>query len=335
VETVLVVFVVVLALGFDYTNGFHDAANAIATSVSTRALTPRVALLMAATFNLLGALLGTAVAKTIAADIIDISDAPVHKGLVVVLCALVGAIVWNLITWRLGLPSSSTHSIIGGLTGVGVISGIHVYWSKIMEKVVIPMLVSPVVGFVLAFVVMVGVLWLFRNSLPTKTMRRFRIAQTASAAAMALGHGLQDAQKTMGVILLALIAGGMYPAGSDIPLWVKLAAASAISLGTYSGGWRIMRTLGRKIIQLDPARGFVAESVAATVLYVAAFSGLHAPISTTHTITSAIMGVGSTNRLSAVRWGVAKNIAVAWVLTIPAAAAVAALTYLVLNPLLG
>ena len=330
----LVVLVVVIALGFDFTNGFHDAANAIATSVSTRALTPRVALLMAACFNLLGALLGTAVAQTIAQDIVDITDASAHLGLVLVLCALVGAIVWNLITWRLGLPSSSTHALIGGLTGVGIASGIHVYWQKILDKVVLPMVVSPIVGFGLAFVVMVGVLWLFRRSSPSKTTRRFRIAQTASAAAMSLGHGLQDAQKTMGVIVLALVAGGHY-SGTVIPLWVKLAAASAISLGTYSGGWRIMRTLGRRIIGLDPARGFVAEAVSAVVLYTAAFSPVHAPISTTHTITSAIMGVGATKRLSAVRWGVAKNIALAWVLTIPAAALVAAVLYVVLRPLLA
>jgi len=333
VEIALVVVVVVVALGFDYTNGFHDAANAIATSVSTRALTPRVALVMAAVFNLLGALLGTHVATTIAEDIISIGDVSSHEGLVVVLSGLVGAIVWNLITWRLGLPSSSTHALIGGLTGVGLASGVTVHWREIVDKVVLPMVLSPLVGFVLAFLVMVGVLWLVRERPPARTMRRFRLAQTASAAAMALGHGLQDAQKTMGVIVLALVAGGFH-SGSSIPLWVKLAAATAISLGTYSGGWRIMRTLGRKIIELDPARGFVAESVSAVVLYLNAY-WLHAPVSTTHTITSAIMGVGATKRLSAVRWGVAGNIAVAWVLTIPAAALVAAGVYLALRPILG
>jgi PiT family inorganic phosphate transporter len=334
VEVALVVIVVVVALGFDYTNGFHDAANAIATSVSTRALTPRAALIMAAVFNLIGALLGTAVATTIAADIVSIGEVSPHRGLVIVLCALIGAITWNLITWWLGLPSSSTHAIIGGLTGVGVASGITVNWSAIVDKVVLPMVFSPIVGFGLAFALMIGVLWIFRNAAPARTFRRFRIAQTASAAAMALGHGLQDAQKTMGVIVLALVAGGFHDQDNlTIPLWVKLAAATAISLGTYSGGWRIMRTLGRRIIELDPARGFVAESVSALVLYVNAFI-FQAPVSTTHTITSAIMGVGATKRASAVRWGVAKNIAVAWVLTIPAAAAVAALIYLVLAPIL-
>ncbi|ROS76566.1 inorganic phosphate transporter [Cellulomonas sp. PhB143] len=333
-EVALVVVVVAVALSFDYTNGFHDAANAIATSVSTRALTPRAALGMAAFFNLVGALLGTEVATTIADEIIDIKDAPAHQGLVIVLAALIGAISWNLITWRLGLPSSSTHAIIGGLTGVGLASGVTVYWGAIVDKVVLPMIFSPLIGFLGAFLVMVAVLWLFRRASPGKTFRRFRLAQTASAAAMALGHGLQDAQKTMGVILLALVAGGYRDEAQGIPLWVKISAATAISLGTYSGGWRIMRTLGRKIIELDPARGFVAESVSALVLYVNAFI-LHAPVSTTHTITSAIMGVGATKRLSAVRWGVAKNIGGAWLLTIPAAALVGAVMYWLLWALLG
>jgi len=333
VEIALVVVVVAVALGFDYTNGFHDAANAIATSVSTRALTPRVALVMAAVFNLIGALLGTEVATTIGSGIIELGgDAGTH-GLAIVLSGLIGAIVWNLITWWRGLPSSSTHALIGGLTGAGLASATTVHWDVILDKVVLPMILSPLIGFGLAYLLMVGVLWLVRSAAPARTQRRFRLAQTASAAAMSLGHGLQDAQKTMGVIVLALVAGGLHE-GDDIPLWVKLSAATAISLGTYSGGWRIMRTLGRKIIELDPARGFVAETVAASVLYTTAFV-FAAPVSTTHTITSAIMGVGATKRLSAVRWGVAKNIGLAWVLTIPMAAGVAAVMYLVLGPLLG
>lgn len=333
-ETALVVFVVALALGFDYTNGFHDAANAIATSVSTRALTPRAALVMAAVMNFAGALLGTEVAETIATQIVDLQGENPHSQLVVVVAALVGAITWNMITWWFGLPSSSTHALIGGLVGAGLAGGFGVYGSKIVDKVVLPMIVSPLVGFTLAFAVMVGLLWLIRNRPPTRTNRRFRFAQTVSAAAMALGHGLQDAQKTMGVIYLALLTAGWASPDDGIPVWVKIAAAAAISLGTYAGGWRIMRTLGRKIIELDPARGFVAESVSATVLYVNAFY-LHAPVSTTHTITSAIMGVGATKRLSAVRWGVAKNIAGAWILTIPAAATVAAVVFWVVHPLLG
>ena len=332
-EIALVVVVVAFALGFDYTNGFHDAANAIATSVSTRALTPRAALIMAAVFNMVGALLGEGVAKTIGSGIIDVGEEVGHIGLIMVLSAVIGAIVWNLITWWFGMPSSSSHALIGALTGVGLASGVTVHWPVILEKVVIPMLVSPIVGFLLAYVLMVVLLWVFKNANPHKVTRRFRIAQTASAAAMALGHGLQDAQKTMGVIVLALVAGGMHE-GDSIPLWVKISAAAAISLGTYAGGWRIMRTLGRKVIELDPARGFVAETVAATVLYVTAFV-FKAPISTTQTITSAIMGVGATKRLSAVRWGVAGNIALAWVLTIPAAASVAAVMFYVLRFILG
>jgi len=333
VEFALVVLVVALALSFDYTNGFHDAANAIATSVSTRALTPRAALIMAAVMNFAGALLGTEVAETIATSIVDLNGVDSHTALIVVLCALVGAIVWNLITWWFGLPSSSTHALIGGLVGAGLAGGLAIYGSAIVDKVVLPMIFSPLVGFGLAFVAMVGLLWAFRRAAPSKTTRRFRLAQTVSAAAMALGHGLQDAQKTMGVIFMALLTVGWANPDDGIPLWVKLAAAAAISAGTYSGGWRIMRTLGRKIIELDPARGFVAESVSAIVLYVNAFA-LHAPVSTTHTITSAIMGVGATKRLSAVRWGVAKNIGIAWVLTIPAAALVAAVMYWILSPIL-
>jgi PiT family inorganic phosphate transporter len=323
VTLALVVLVVAVALAFDYTNGFHDAANAIATSVSTGALTPRVALAMAAVFNLLGAFLGEGVAKTIGSGIISIPEG--QHGLVVVLAGLLGAITWNLVTWWLGLPSSSSHALIGGLTGAGVASATTVHWSVIWDKVVIPMITSPLVGFLLAYLLMLAILWAFRHGQPGRINRRFRHAQTFSAAAMALGHGLQDAQKTMGVIVLALVAGG-YHEGTDIPLWVKVSAAGAISAGTYSGGWRIMRTLGRRVIELDPPRGFAAETAAASVLYTTAFV-FEAPVSTTHTITSAIMGVGATKRLSAVRWGVAQRIAVAWVLTIPMAAAVAALCY--------
>ncbi|MEI8411854.1 MULTISPECIES: inorganic phosphate transporter [unclassified Kribbella] len=323
-EFTLVVAVIVIALTFDYTNGFHDAANAIATSVSTRALTPRVALVMAAVMNFLGAFLGTEVAETVGKGIISAPSG--QHGLVIVLAALIGAITWNLITWYFGLPSSSSHALIGGLVGAGLASSSVVLWSGIVDKVVIPMVLSPAVGFAGAFLVMTAILWLFRRSNPGKVTRGFRLAQVVSAAAMALGHGLQDAQKTMGVIFLALLTTGHVQAGDGIPTWVKISAATAISLGTYSGGWRIMRTLGRRIIHLDPARGFASEAVAATVLYVMAI-GLHAPVSTTHTITSAVMGAGATKRLSAVRWGVARGIITAWILTIPAAGLVAALCY--------
>ncbi len=321
----MVIAVVVVALIFDYTNGFHDAANAIATSVSTRALTPRVALGMAAIMNFVGAFLGQKVAQTVS-DTISPPSGP--HGLTIVMCGLLGAIAWNMITWYFGLPSSSSHALIGGLVGSALAAGVGVNWTTVVDKVVIPMVVSPIVAFGLGFLVMLAIMWIFRRVAPAKTYRGFKLAQTASAAAMALGHGLQDAQKTMGVIFLALLTGGYVSASSDLPLWVIFSAATAISLGTWSGGWRIMRTLGRRIIHLDPARGFAAEAVSAGVLYSAAYV-FEAPISTTHTITSAVMGVGATKRLSAVRWGVAKSILTAWVLTFPAAGSMAALCYFV------
>jgi inorganic phosphate transporter, PiT family len=322
-ELAIIIAVVVVALVFDYTNGFHDAANAIATSVSTRALTPRVALAMAAVMNFVGAFLGQKVAQTVS-DVIDPGTG--SHALTIVMAGLLGAIAWNLITWYFGLPSSSSHALIGGLVGAALAAGAFVRWSTVVEKVVIPMILSPLVAFTLGFIVMLGIMWAARKANPSKANRGFKLAQTVSAAAMALGHGLQDAQKTMGVIFLALLAGGYVSEGDPLPLWVIVAAAGAISLGTWSGGWRIMRTLGRRIIHLDPPRGFAAESVAATVLYTTAYVW-QAPISTTHTITSAVMGVGATKRLSAVRWGVAKSILAAWVLTFPAAGLVAALCY--------
>jgi PiT family inorganic phosphate transporter len=330
VELAIIIAVVVVALVFDYTNGFHDAANAIATSVSTRALTPRIALAMAAVMNFIGAFLGQKVAHTVA-DVIQFSeetlagaastDATVHA-LVIVMAGLLGAITWNLITWYFGMPSSSSHALIGGLGGSAIAGGVSVNWDTILNKVAIPMVLSPLFAFGAGFLVMLAIMWGFRRIHPAKANRNFRIMQTVSAAAMALGHGLQDAQKTMGVIFLALLAGNYVSEGDPLPLWVIVAAAAAISLGTYAGGWRIMRTLGRRIIALDPPRGFAAESVAAGVLYTTAFV-YSAPISTTHTITSAVMGVGATKRLSAVRWGVAKSIVMAWILTFPMAALVA------------
>ncbi|WP_242891190.1 inorganic phosphate transporter [Actinomadura litoris] len=321
-QAAVLVLVVVVSLVFDYTNGFHDAANAIATAVSTRALTPRVALLMAAVMNMLGALLGVEVAKTISEVITPPDD--LH-GLTVIAAGVLGAITWNLITWYFGLPSSSSHALIGGVVGAGIASASTVNWSSVIDKVAIPMVVSPVVGFLLAYLVMIAILWIFRHAHPGRVGRRFRIAQTLSAASLALGHGLQDAQKTMGIIVLALVVTD-HSDGNSVPTWVIVSCAGALSLGTYAGGWRIMRTLGRKVIEVDPPKGFAAEATASIVLYVTAYFW-HAPISTTHTITSAIMGAGATKRLSAVRWGMAGNIVLAWVLTMPAAAAVAALVY--------
>ena len=324
-DLAIVIAVVAVALIFDYTNGFHDAANAIATSVSTQALTPRVALVLAAVMNFVGALLGQEVAHTVS-EVINVSDLDATQGLVIVLSGLLGAIVWNLITWYFGLPSSSSHALIGGLVGAALAASAIVHWMTILDKVVIPMVASPLVGFVAAFLVMLSIMWIFRRRNPHRVYRGFRLMQTLSAAGLALGHGLQDAQKTMGVIFLALVTTGYAEAGDELPVWVILSAAGAISLGTYSGGWRIMRTLGRRIIHLDPARGFAAEAVGAAVLYTTAFV-YHAPISTTHTITSAIMGAGATKRFSAVRWGVARSIVAAWVLTFPAAGLAAAVVY--------
>jgi inorganic phosphate transporter, PiT family len=329
-ELAIVVTVVVVALAFDYTNGFHDAANAIATSVSTRALTPRIALILAAVMNFVGALLGQEVAKTVQ-SVLDTSEVGDTQGLVIVLAGLCGAIIWNLITWRLGLPSSSTQALIGGLVGAGLVGGVTIEWQTIIDKVVIPMVTSPVVGFVLAFIFMLSIMWIFRRRNPHRVYRNFRMLQTLSAAGLALGHGLQDAQKTMGVIFLAVTTAGYYSASDEsLPLWIVVASASAISFGTYSGGWRIMRTLGRRIIHLDPARGFAAETAGTAVLYTTAFV-FAAPVSTTHIITSAIMGAGATKRFSAVRWGVARSIVTAWVLTFPAAGAAAVLVYVVLR----
>jgi PiT family inorganic phosphate transporter len=329
-ELFATVVVIIFAMGFNYTNGFHDAANAIATSVSTRALTPRVALVMAAVGNLGGSFLGGKVAATVGKGVVTLPSGP--PGLSVVLAGLIGAIVWNLATWRFGIPSSSSHALIGGLVGATLLaSGGHVLWGGILAKVIIPMVVSPVVGLVLGYLVMLAVLWIFQRGHPGTLNRGFRVAQSVSAFAMSIGHGMQDAAKTIGVVGLALFASGHLGARQPTPIWVYVMTAAVLALGTYSGGWRIIGTLGRRIIHLDPPHGFAAEATASTVLFVASRLGL--PISTTHTITSAIMGVGATKRLSAVRWGVAGNIVMAWVLTFPAAAGVAALLYLLLRPL--
>ncbi len=329
--TVGLVLIIVVALGFDYTNGFHDAANAIATSVSTKALTPRAALVLAAIMNVVGALVSTKVAATVGAGIIA---PPVGAdGLVVVFSAVVGAIVWNLLTWYYGLPSSSSHALIGGLVGAALAASHQVKWDGVLDKVVIPMVLSPLVGFGLAYLAMVALLWAFRAAQPGRANRGFRVAQIGSAALMAFGHGTQDAQKTMGVITLALVTSGHLDS-FQVPLWVVLAAAAAIALGTYAGGWRIMRTLGRRIIQLTPANGFTAQTIASSVMLTTAYA-YAVPVSTTHVITSSVMGVGATRRLSAVRWGVARSIGVAWVLTIPAAALVAAAVYLVSSLVVG
>jgi phosphate/sulfate permease len=326
VETLGLVILIIVALGFDYTNGFHDAANAIATSVSTRALTPRTALMLAAVFNLFGSLVSTKIANTVG----GIITAPTTvEGLTVIFAAVVGAIIWNLVTWYFGLPSSSSHALIGGLCGAALASSGHVNWHAVVEKVIIPMVLSPLVGFSLAFVVMIALLWAFRGANPRNANVGFRMGQWLSSAAMAFGHGLQDAQKTMGVITLALVVTHHLDT-FVVPLWVKLSCALAISAGTASGGARIMRTLGRRVFKLDNASGFAAQSVASAVLLTTAYA-YAAPISTTHVITSSVMGVGATRKLSAVRWGVAGNILLAWVFTLPAAGLMAAATFRIVH----
>jgi inorganic phosphate transporter, PiT family len=321
------VLVIMVAMGFTYTNGFHDAANAVATSIATRALTPRIALLLAAVFNFIGALFGGAVARTIARGIVD---APAgSQGLALVGGALLGAIGWNLLTWWRGLPSSSAYALVGGLVGAAIAASATVNWHGVLDRVLIPMVLVPVVGFGLGFGFMTGIRWLFRRSGPGQASRGFRYAQSFSACALALGHGLQASARSAGVVVLTLDLGGHH-SGNDIPPWVLVLTALVLSAGTYAGGWRIIRTLGRRIVDLDPAQGFAAETTAASILYVAGLA-FEAPISTTQTTTSAVVGVGATQRLRAVRWGVVGNIAGAWILTFPGSAAVAALAYLILH----
>jgi phosphate/sulfate permease len=325
------IVIIVVALAFDYTNGFHDAANAIAVAVSTKALTPRAALALAAVANLAGAFISTKVAATVGKGIISAPTGSV--GLQIVFAALIGAISWNLITWYFGLPSSSSHALIGGLVGAALGASETVQWMGILDKVVVPMVISPLIGFGLSYLFMLGILWTFRRANVSRANRNFRYAQIASSATMALGHGLQDAQKTMGIITLALFTAGEISSFA-VPLWVIFAAALAISLGTYAGGYRIMRTLGRRIIQLTPAGGFSAQTVASGVM-VATATVFAVPVSTTHITTGSVMGVGATRRLSAVRWGVAGNIVAAWVITLPAAGIVAALAFLLTHAIIG
>jgi PiT family inorganic phosphate transporter len=319
-----------LAVAFDYINGFHDTANAIATSVSTRALRPERAILLSATANFLGALTGTAVAKTIGAGIVHQTD----TNMTVIAAALLGGITWNLVTWRVGLPSSSSHSLIGGLLGASITAaGLgSVNADGVLTKVLIPLVTSPLLGLLMGFVLMVILLNVFQRANPRRLNERFRRLQVLSATYMAFSHGSNDAQKTMGVMALALFTAGVIPT-FDIPVPVILVAASAISLGTAAGGWRIMKTMGQKVVKLDPIHGFAAETTAATIILGASHFGI--PVSTTHVISSAILGVGASDRFSAVRWGVAGDIVVAWILTIPAAGLVAALSYVVLHPFIG
>jgi inorganic phosphate transporter, PiT family len=333
-----VILIIVVALIFDYINGFHDAANSIATVVSTRVLSPGIAVIWAAFFNFVAFLVfGTRVAKTIGGDLVNINLITEDLRLYVLLAGLLGAIIWNLITWYLGLPTSSSHALIGGYAGAAIAAYRSVAgllkpegWIKTVSFIV----VSPLLGMLMGFILMVAVYWIFRRWSPHEVDKTFRRGQLVSAAAYSLGHGGNDAQKTMGIITAVLVAGGMLTAGPkgdlpEIPQWVVLTAHAAIGLGTLSGGWRIVHTMGSKITKLKPVGGFCAETAGALTLFGATYAGI--PVSTTHTITGAIVGVGATRRLSAVKWGVAGRIVWAWVLTIPASAIIAALSYFIIE----
>lgn len=325
-DLLLLATVLILAVVFDFINGFHDTANAIATVISTRVLTPVIAILMAAGLNFLGALSGTAVAKTIGSGIVGSSVSQE-----VVIAALIGAIIWNLITWYLGIPSSSSHALIGGLVGAGIAqAGLHqVNWVILLNKVLIPFLGSPIVGFIGGYIIMKTLLRLFANFSPALVGRFFRHGQVFSSAFMAFSHGGNDAQKTMGIITLALISSHQIPAAPfHVPLWVIILSATAMAAGTASGGWRIIHTMGTKLVQLTPIHGFAAETSAATVIEIASRFGL--PLSTTHVISSTILGVGASKRFKSVRWIVARGMVQTWIFTIPATIAISFISYSVL-----
>jgi PiT family inorganic phosphate transporter len=319
----VLVIVVATAVAFDFTNGFHDTANAIATSVSTRAMSPRVAVAMSATLNFVGAFLSLSVAATIAKGIVDAGAVT----LLTVFAGLVGAIAWNLATWAFGLPSSSSHALIGGMVGATIASQgtSGVLWSGLIEKVAVPAVLAPVLAMLAAGAAILVCYRIVGRQSPGVVSRGFRLGQLISGALFSLSHGTNDAQKTMGIIFLALVANGNLPASADVPVWVIICSASAIALGTYVGGWRIIRTMGSRIIKMDPAQGFAAQAVGAAVILASSHVGF--PLSTTHVASGGIMGAGAAKRLSAVRWGVAGNIVIAWVLTLPCSAAVGALTY--------
>ncbi|MEA2283159.1 MAG: inorganic phosphate transporter, PiT family [Solirubrobacteraceae bacterium] len=327
---VILWIVVATALAFDFTNGFHDTANAIATMISTRALAPRVAVAMAATLNFVGAFLSLAVAATIASGIVD----PGVITLPIVFSGLIGAIAWNLLTWYFGLPSSSSHALIGGMVGstFAAVGPKGVMGDGLIEKVIVPALIAPVLAFVAAGLAILICYRIVGSQRPGTVSRGFRLGQLISGSLFSLSHGTNDAQKTMGILFLALVANGNLKATDGVPTWIVVAAASAIAAGTYVGGWRIIRTMGSRIIKMDPAQGFAAQAAGAAVILSASHVGF--PLSTTHVISGGIMGAGAAKRVSAVRWGVAGNIVFAWVLTLPASAAVGALTFGVVH-LLG
>ncbi len=311
--------IVALALAFDYVNGFHDAANSIATVVSTRVLSPRTAVLWAAAFNFIAFLFfGLHVATTIGKGIVD----PSSITLGVVAAGLIGAIVWDLITWFYGIPTSSSHALVGGFAGAALFhGGLKVIVISGIMKITIFIVLAPLIGMVGGFLIMLSTYWIFHRTSPSRVSRLFRVLQLFSAAAYSLGHGGNDAQKTMGIILAALIAGKLAEPSSEIPLWVVLSCHAAMGLGTLGGGWRIVKTMGQKIAKLQPVQGFCAESAGALMLYGATWAGI--PVSTTHTITGSIVGVGATRGIHAVKWGIAGRLIWAWILTIPCSALIA------------
>ena len=322
----LIIFVVLLALAFDYINGFHDTANAIATSVSTRALTPRVAVWMAASLNFLGAMYSTGVAKTIGGDLVK-SAQMVNQ--YIIIAAIIGAIFWNLITWWKGIPSSSSHALVGGVVGAVLVStGYEALKIDGILKIVAALICSPLIAMATGFVVMTILLWIFGRRAPSRINPKFKKAQILTAAMMAFSHGSNDAQKAMGIITLTLVSTG-YLTTLEVPIWVKLAAATAMGLGTAAGGWRIIRTMGSKIFKLEPISGFASDLNSSLIIFGATL--LHLPVSTTHVVSGSIMGVGTSKRISAVRWGVAQQMLMAWVLTIPCTAVVSALAYKVIS----
>lgn len=324
---IITIIVVVLALSFDFINGFHDTANAIATSVSTRVLTPRAAIIMSASLNLLGALISVKVAKTVGADIVNPNTIPQT----VVVAALVGAIIWDLVTWYFGIPSSSSHAIIGGLLGAAIAfkgSFSIVNWSKFCNKILLWLFLSVIIGFIAGYIIMTALNWILRKTRPATVTTVFSKLQIVSAAAMALNHGSNDAQKSMGIITMALVSGGLIKEFS-VPLWVKLACAIAMALGTSVGGWKIIKTMGQNMARLAPVNGFAAETGAAAVIFTATM--MKVPVSTTHIISSSIMGVGASKRLSSVRWVIAKNIVWAWILTIPICALLSAFIFSIIR----
>lgn len=329
VSFILLIMVIVAALAFDYINGFHDTANAIATCVSTRALSVKAAIFMAAFLNFAGAMVSTKVASTIGKGIVDAN----HVTQLVVFAGVMGAIIWNLITWYYGMPSSSSHAIIGGIMGAVIAhsGAATLHWSG-LKKIVLALVLSPVVGVAIGFLFMIIIMWLFHDSSPGPLNKGFRKLQVVSAAFMAFSHGTADAQKSMGVITMALVSYGMLPS-FEVPTWVKISCAVAMGLGTAAGGWRIIKTIGKDFVKLQPVHGFCVETASAGVILGAASIGM--PVSTTHVITSTILGVGISKRLTAVNWNVAKRIVWAWVLTIPAAAFMAFVTYQALLPLFG